>query len=459
MNEPMNGPANGPAVVPFVVDQRMRRRRSAPQRSTRMAGSGVLPGMTETSSGPGRTSRRWRLAGAGLALVLGLLAFLPGARAETVLQSVGDGGKGGRSVFGGTAGQCTPPSAEIERSVPWAQKRLSPERVWPLTRGEGVTVAVIDTGVDRTAPQLAGRVMRGLDVVDGSGRADDDCFGHGTFVAGIIGAAKQRGTGRAGIAPRVKILPIRQANDASDGTALGMAQGIVAAVEGGADVVNISASSFFPSKALEDAVDYATARDVVIVTAASNEAEAGNPKAYPAAYPQVVAVGAIGPDGRRTEFSETGDFLSVVAPGQDIIGLSRFGSGHVQDSGTSYAAPFVAGVAALVRAYRPELSAGQVKRRLELTADHPGTTLPDRALGWGVVNPWAAVTTDIPEERGVVAAPAGPARINPPAKPVPDTWARDNAVAFGVAAGLAALLIVGLALVLPRGARRGWRAA
>jgi len=396
------------------------------------------------------------------ALTIGLFAG-PAAQPSTVLQttvlqSVG-GGNGGRSAFGGAGADCTPPSAELERAVPWAQQRLAPERVWPLTRGEGVTVGLIDTGVDASVPQLKGRVLPGVDIVNGGGRADDDCFGHGTFVAGIIGAAKQRGIGLSGLAPAVRILPIRQANNSSDGTAAGMATGIVAAVDGGADVINISASSFFPSQALENAVKYATSNDVLIVTAASNEAESGNPKAYPAAYPQVMAVGAIGPGGQKSSFSETGKFLSVVAPGEDIIGISRTAGGHVQDSGTSYAAPFVAGVAALVRAYRPDLTAAQVKRRIELTADHPGTSLPDKAVGWGVVNPWAAVTTDIPEERGLAGALTAPGKVNPPAKPIPDVWARDNAMAFGAAAGLAALLVLVLAVVIPRGRTRGWRPA
>jgi subtilisin family serine protease len=164
------------------------------------------------------------------------------------LQSVG-GGSGGRSVFGGAGQQCTPPSPEVAREVPWPQKRLAPERVWPLTRGQGVTVAVIDTGVDGKAAPLKGRVLPGVDVVNNGGTADDDCFGHGTFVAGIIGAEQLPGTGLSGIAPKVRILPIRQANNSNDGTAAGMAKGIVAAVDGGADVINISASSFFPSKA------------------------------------------------------------------------------------------------------------------------------------------------------------------------------------------------------------------
>jgi len=113
----------------------------------------------------------------------------------------------------------------------------------------------------------------------------------------------------------------------------------------------------------------------------------------------------------------------------------------------------------LVRAYRPDLTAAQVKRRIELTADNPGTSLPDKAVGWGVVNPWAAVTTDIPEERGLAGALTAPGKVNPPAKPIPDVWARDNAMAFGAAAGLAALLVLVLAVVIPRGRTRGWRPA
>jgi type VII secretion-associated serine protease mycosin len=320
-----------------------------------------------------------------------------------------------------------------------------------------VVVGVIDTGVDRTVPQLAGRVLQGVDVVNGGRRADDDCFGHGTFVAGVIGAAKQPGVGLAGVAPAVRVFPVRQANNSSDGTALGMAQGIVAAAEAGAKVINISASSFFPTAQLQAAVDYAAAKDVLIVTAASNEAKEGNPKAYPAAYPQVVAVGAIGPDGRPAEFSSSGP-VAVAAPGLEIVGLSRTGRGQVQDSGTSYASPFVAGVAALVRAYRPQLSAAQVKRRLELTADHPGTRLPDPVVGWGVVNPWAAVTMDIPAERGEAGVPVALGTVQPPAGPAAaGQWG--NALVLGVGAGVAAVAVAVVAVAAPPGARRGWRPA
>jgi len=359
--------------------------------------------------------------------------------------------------------QCTAVSQEVYRAVPWTQQRLAPARVWPLTDGTGITVAVIDTGVDAKVPQLAGRVLRGVDVVNGTGTgtADDDCFGHGTFVAGIIAAAPVAGTGVAGIAPGVTILPIRQANNTSDGTASGLARGIRAAVDAGASVVNISASSFFPSEALRLAVQYAADHDVLLVAAASNQAQQGNPVPYPAGYPSVVAVGAVGQDGRRSDFSEVGDYLDLVAPGVEVVGLSRAAPGHLVGSGTSYATPFVAAVAALVRAYHPALSAAQVKRRLELTADRPGTAVPDPQVGWGMVNPYNAVTAVLPQE---AASARGQAQQLPPPMPrlvqhTPDTRARDRAFAVALTGAAVAGFGVLLAYLLPRGARRRWRGA
>ncbi|HVQ94490.1 MAG TPA: type VII secretion-associated serine protease mycosin [Mycobacteriales bacterium] len=352
---------------------------------------------------------------------------------------------------------CSQPATDAYRAVPWAQQRLDAPRVWNLTRGEGVTVAVIDSGVDGRVPQLRGHVQRGVDIVNGGGPANTDCFGHGTFVAGIIAAQPKTGTGVAGIAPGATILPIRQANNATDGSSAGMAVAIRAAVDRGARVVNISASSFFPSDDLAAAVRYAAGKDVLIVAAASNDAQGGNPKTYPAAYPQVLAVGAVGMDGKRTDFSETGSFLDLVAPGDDIISLSRGGPGHVQDRGTSYSAPFVAGVAALVRAYHPKLTAAQVVHRLELTADHPGTTLPDAGLGWGVVDPYAAVTALLPAEQGDAPPVAAPGRIVPPAPSPVDAGPQRHAARFTAGAlGVAGLALL-LGTAIPRGRRRRWR--
>ena len=353
--------------------------------------------------------------------------------------------------------RCTTPSQKLLPEVPWTHERLKPQRVWPLTKGEGVLVAVIDTGVDAAVPQLAGKVRRGVDVVNRAGAADDDCYGHGTFVAGVIAARPASGTGMVGLAPGATIMPIRQANGPSDGTASTLARSIRAAVDAGASVINVSASTFFPSEELRLAVEYAAGRDVLLVAAASNEAQQGNPVAYPAAYPQVLAVGSVGPDGRRSEFSEVGSYLDLMAPGVDVVSLSRGGVGHLVDSGTSYATPFVAATAALVRSYHPKLTAVQVKRRLELTADHPGTTLPDQQMGWGVVNPYQAVTTILPEEHTRVPAVGPQPPLNPVAQSAAETSAREAAFEFSLTAVVLAGLIGLVGYLIPRGTRRGWR--
>jgi type VII secretion-associated serine protease mycosin len=347
----------------------------------------------------------------------------------------------------------------MSAAAPWTNDRLAVSRVQQMTTGSGVTVAVVDTGVDASVPQLAGHVLPGVDVVNGAGSANTDCFGHGTFVAGIIAAAPRAGTGVVGLAPGVTILPIRQANSPSDGTAQGLAKSIRAAVDGGAKVVNISASAFFPSEELRAAVDYATSRDVLLVASASNEAKSGSPTAYPAAYPPVIAVGAVGRDGRRTEFSEVATFLDLVAPGTDIISLSRAGQGHLSDSGTSFATPFVTAAAALVRAYHPKLTAAQVKRRLEVTADHPGTSLPSPQVGWGVVNPYNAVTAILPAETGSSASPGRLDGIAPLPDDTPDNRARDTAAIFATVAGVLGVVVGLAAFLLPRAMRRRWRPA
>lgn len=353
--------------------------------------------------------------------------------------------------------RCTSPSQKVLPEVPWTQRRLAPQRVWPLTRGEGVLVAVVDTGVDGAVPQLAGRVRRGVDVLTKGAFADDDCYGHGTFVAGIIAAQPAAGTGLVGLAPGAMILPVRQAYGSTDGTTSSLARAIRAAVDGGASVINVSASSFFPSAELRQAVEYAAEQDVLLVAAVANEAQQGNPTAYPAAYPEVLAVGSVGPDGQRSEFSEVGSYLDLVAPGVDVVSLSRGGKGHLVDSGTSYATPFVAATAALVRSYHPKLTAAQVKRRLELTADHPGGTLPDPQVGWGVVNPYQAVTAILAEEHAQVAAPAGQPPIKPVVPPRTGPDYRSSAIEFSLTAVVLAGLVALLAYLIPLGTRRDWR--
>ncbi|MFC9250917.1 type VII secretion-associated serine protease mycosin [Amycolatopsis thailandensis] len=390
-----------------------------------------------------------------IAVIGGLLWTAPPAAAQETVQPLPADQKG-----------CLPVPAGTESGVPWPQQRLAPERVWSLTKGSGVTVGVVDTGVDANTPQLSGsRVKPGNDVTAAERKpADDDCFGHGTFVAGIIAAAPRLGTGFAGVAPEATILPIRVATTTQDGsppvlTAADMAKGIRAAVDGGARVINVSASTDVADDALAQAVRYAAQRDVVVVASAANNAQKGDPITYPAAYPSVIAVGAVDVAGQKADFSQAGAFLSLVAPGVGVTSVGPGGAGHWLGSGTSYAAPFVAGAAALVRAHHPRLTAEQVKRRLEATADHPAAALPDAALGWGTVNVQAAVTTVLPEEAGAatVVVPAEPASLPSPPQPP----GAGPVVALTAAISVPVVFLVSLLVfrLLLGGRRRGWKRA
>lgn len=370
---------------------------------------------------------------------------------------------------------CDLPTTETIAAEPWASQRLGYRSVWSVTRGAGVTVAVVDTGVDGSHPMLAGRVLPGVDVVNGGGRADTDCAGHGTAVAGIIGAQPVAGMGFAGVAPEATILPVRQANTI-DGTVSTLAEGIRAAVDAGARVVNVSVVVPASVPALSRAVTYALDHDVVVVAAAGNDAQQGDPGKYPASYDGVIAVGAVDADGNPGTFSESCVNLSVVAPGVDIVVPGAGGPGLVANqNGTSYAAPFVAGVAALVRAYRPELTAAQVKHRIEATADRlvtaqPTTAqpsagqsiavLPDPEYGFGMVNPARAVTAELPEE----SEPDGDGAARPPSSPAPgiaDGPATGPSWTWGelAVAGLAGCAILEIAVfgVIGVRRRRVWR--
>jgi type VII secretion-associated serine protease mycosin len=397
-------------------------------------------------------------AAARCVLVAGLLTFLPmsPAYAQQAAAPLPDNPQ-----------TCLPAPRGSYPQVPWAQQQLAPQRVWPLTTGGGITVAVVDTGVDATTPQLAdGRVLRGVDITTpGNGPADTDCYGHGTFLAGIIGAAAAPGTGFVGVAPGVTILPIRCAiSSATDGTPgaltpAAMALGIRQAVDSGAQVINISASTTAQDAGLAAAVQYAADHDVVVVASAGNSSQNGDPVTYPAAYPSVIAVGAVDSTGQPANFSQTGPFVSLVAPGVDVVSLGPGGPGQWQGSGTSYAAPFVAGTAALVRAYRPQLSAAQIKHRLEATANHPAAALPDPALGWGTVNPMAAVTTELPEESSAPAVlvsppPAHVGIVSPPDELGPLLAVTGVLVAIGFA-----FMLVRVSRLYSAGSRRGWRPA
>lgn len=343
--------------------------------------------------------------------------------------------------------------------IPWAQKRLDFQRVWPITTGAGQIVAVVDTGVDAGHPQLRGAVDSGSDVSGEApkARADFDCVGHGTLVAGIIAARPAPGVGFAGVAPGARIWPVRQ-TWGQEGFVQALADGIVAAVRAHASVINVSVVVPTPSPALTEAVRIAQENNVLIVAAAGNDHDQGNPKEYPAALPGVLAVGAVDESDHKTSFSGTATPIGVVAPGKDLLGLGAGGEGLVgSNNGTSYAAPYVAGVAALVRASHPLLTAQQVLHRIEATADHPPGSLPDPDVGWGVVDPYSAVTAILPEENGPAVTPEPTPVVLRSAAPAARTTDQTPEMVLAAVAAAIAVLTVVAARILPKGQSRRWR--
>ncbi|MFI1195829.1 type VII secretion-associated serine protease mycosin [Micromonospora sp. NPDC020750] len=373
---------------------------------------------------------------------------------------------------GAAAPGCATPLAPVRpiAATPWPQRRYAPERLAALATGAGITVAVIDSGVDRGHPQLAGRVLDGADFLDPGGDGSRDCAGHGTGVASVIAAVPRAGVAFQGLAPHARILPVRVSEQQvvegrEAGRTVGataFAQAIRWAVDHDADVLNLSLVLYVDHPAVRAAVRYAVDRDVVVVAAAGNLHDGGNPRPYPAAYDGVLGVGAIGPDGRRADFSQAGPYVDLVAPGGEVLTAGP-GQGHHRVEGTSYAAPFVAATAALVREYRPELTAAQVTQRIVATADPaPGDGSGD-GYGAGVLNPYRAVTETgagpAGRKRGVGALPAD--RTDPAllARQARRGAARDRALAVAAVTGAAVAGVVLLAVVLPRAARRRWRPA
>ncbi|MEU0833977.1 type VII secretion-associated serine protease mycosin [Streptomyces sp. NPDC005969] len=309
-----------------------------------------------------------------------------------------------------------PARADTIRPQQWGLQALHTDRAWQTTRGKGITVAVVDTGVDGSLPDLAGQVLPGKDMIGfGAGRGDRSWARHGTAMAGIIaghGHGVGRGDGVLGIAPEAKILPVRVILEASDPSrakaresrSTALADGIRWAADHGADVINLSlgddSESAHPDGGEDAAIQYALKKGAVVVASAGNGGEKGDHISYPAAYPGVIAVAAVDRYGTHAAFSTRRWYATVSAPGVDIVVPSP-DRHYYMEWGTSAASAFVSGAVALVRAAHPGLSPAQVKKLLVDTARDSPEGGRDDSRGYGIVDPAAAI------KAGGTLSPAG----------------------------------------------------
>ncbi|MFS8478404.1 MAG: type VII secretion-associated serine protease mycosin, partial [Micromonosporaceae bacterium] len=284
--------------------------------------------------------------------------------------------------------------------------------------GEGVVVAVIDTGVDAEHPDLAGAVLPGIDLTDAarSGDGHTDVDGHGTAMAGLIaGRGHGPNAGVLGIAPKATILPVRVRT--SDYTNSHTTEGIEWAVRQGARVICI-ANGGEARPTLRRAIEAAIRADVVVVAAAGNRPD-DQTVPYPAAYPGVIAAAGVDQQGNHASVSVTGPEVVLAAPAVDIVSTHREGR-YGEATGTSNATAIIAGAAALVRAKYPELPAYEVIHRLTATAIDKGPPGHDDHYGHGIVKIVDALTANIPPApQPTTATQPPPPAAGPPHDPVP----------------------------------------
>lgn len=316
---------------------------------------------------------------------------------------------GSLAVLLGACLAVLPPTAahaDSIRAQQWALDAMHTEEAWQTTKGKGITVAVLDTGVEDDHPDLAGNVLEGKDMVGfGAQRGDRAWARHGTAMAGIIaghGHGAGNGDGVMGIAPEAKILPVRVILEDGDparakarssrGNAL--AEGIRWAADHGADVINLSlgddSKSAHPEAGEDEAVQYALKKGSVVVASAGNGGEKGDHISYPAAYPGVIAATAVDKFGTRASFSTRRWYATVSAPGVNVV-IADPDHKYYEGWGTSAAAAFVSGAVALVKSAHPGLTPAQIKKLLEDTARNAPADGRDDSRGYGFIDPAAAI--------------------------------------------------------------------
>ena len=272
----------------------------------------------------------------------------------------------------------------------WGLFAIGADHVWTTTTGQGVIVAVVDSGSgphpDLAENLLPGRSFSGsTETINGN---DIDSSGHGSHVAGIIAAVANNGIGGSGVAPNAKILPIQVLDQAGQGDARDVAAGVRFAADNGARVINLSLGGATESSSLTQAITYANDKGVLVVAAAGNGGAADKPK-WPASLDLTLAVTAVDQANNATSFDQRGDYIDLSAPGANIVSTAK--GDYVTLSGTSMAAGFVAGAAALLFAAEPRVTNAQVRDILLRTATDIGEPGRDVTFGAGLINMVAAL--------------------------------------------------------------------
>ncbi len=305
------------------------------------------------------------------------------------------------------------PNDTYYSSQQWAPQKIGAEAAWSITHGSAdIEVAVLDTGLDMSHPEMSGKYCAGYDFVNDDNDPSDD-HGHGTHVSGIVGALTNNGAGIAAVGWATTIMPVKVLNANGTGTHADVAAGLEWATNAGAAIVNLSLGGPSGSQTLEDAVNYAYNNGVLVVAAAGN-AGTSTPY-YPAAYSNVIAVVATTSTDSRWGLSNYGSWIDMAAPGSSIYSTDWTGGAgaYTSRSGTSQASPHVCAVAALMLAVDDELTNDALRQALESTAVDLGDPGFDIYFGHGRLDACAAVSSALP------ATPTPTVTATPAPSPTP----------------------------------------
>ncbi|MFI0988313.1 type VII secretion-associated serine protease mycosin [Streptomyces exfoliatus] len=381
-----------------------------------------------------------------------------------------------------------PAHAEGIRAQQWHLDAMGAEEIWKLSTGKGVTVAVIDSGVEKSVPDLRGQVLQGKDFGSEEERGDTftDYLNHGTGIAALIAGtgARDGGNGSFGLAPGAKILPVRVPGLAAGESNITesakefnrvVPKAITYAADSGAQVINISLATTAGSQELTDAVKYALDKGALVFAGVGNDAEKGNDLMYPAATPGVVGVGAVDNKAQRIPMSQYGPQVDVVAPGKDMVHACSGGTGLCKSTGSSDATALASAAAALLWSKHPDWTNNQVlKVMLNNVAGPSGGEKRSNHVGFGALRPLrtlktpgdpgpadvrpiddlteVATATPTPTAGELPSADPGPADASETPAPVPGPVAAEDEggnTGLWVGLGIGAAVLIGVAVAVP----------